>query len=90
VFCFGNQEAVKGKKAIGDYVAQFFKMIKASEHKVLNFWEGNNSIVWQGEVTYTRLDNRKVTINFVNVFYTADGLVRDYLIYIDNAPLFAP
>jgi ketosteroid isomerase-like protein len=88
VFRFGNQEPVKGKNAIRDYVAYFFSMIKGSEHKVLNFWEDDNSIVWQGQVNYTRLDNKKVTINFVNVFYMANGLVKEYLIYIDNAPLF--
>jgi hypothetical protein len=89
IFLFGNQEAVRGKQAIRDYVAEFFKMIKASEHKVLDFWEGENSIVWQGEVTYTRLDEKKVTINFVNVFYMSGDLIKDYLIYIDNSPLFA-
>lgn len=88
-FRFGNQEAVRGKQPIHDYVAQFFTMIKASEHKVLNFWEDENSIVWQGEVTYTRLDEKKVTIDFVNVFNMSGGLIKDYLIYIDNSPLFA-
>lgn len=89
VFRFGNAEPVKGKKAVRDYVAQFYTMIKASEHKVVNYWEGKNSIVWQGQVTYTRLDDKKVIINFVNVFYMSGDLIKDYLIYLDNSPLFA-
>jgi len=89
IFRFGNQPEVIGKIAARDYVAEFFKMIKGSVHKVINFWIGDKSIVWQGEVLYTRLDGKKVTINFVNIFHMRDNLIKDYLIYIDNAPLFA-
>lgn len=88
-FRFGNQQPVEGKLATRDYVAAFFKMIGGSKHKVINYWKSDNSIVWQGEVLYTRLDGKQVTVNFVNVFYMNGNLIKDYLIYIDNAPLFA-
>jgi len=89
VFRFGNQPDVTGKPAIRDYVAAFFSMIKASEQKVINYWTGNGSVVWQGEVTYTRLDDKKVTVNFTNIFYISSNLIKDYLIYMDISPLFA-
>ncbi len=89
VFRFGNQPAVQGRAAVRDYVAQFFTMIKASQHQMDCFWEKDNNVIWQGKVTYTRLDSKKVTIDFCNVFYMKDGLVDQYLIYIDNTPLFA-
>jgi ketosteroid isomerase-like protein len=88
IFRFGNQPEVKGKSATRDYVAGFFKMIGGCEHRIINFWTGKNSVVWQGEVIYTRLDGKKVTVNFVNVFYLQEELIKEYLIYIDNAPLF--
>lgn len=89
IFHFGNAEAIKGRKNIEDYVAAFFGMIKGSSHKIVNLWDDGNHIVWQGEVDYTRLDEKKVTVKFVNVFNMEGDMIRDYLIYIDNTPLFA-
>lgn len=89
IFRFGNQPDVKGKEETRNYVAAFFNMIAGSEHRIINFWKDNNSIVWQGEVIYTRLDRKKIKLNFVNIFYMRENLIKDYLIYIDNTPLFS-
>ena len=89
IFRFGNSEPVHGKQSIRNYVAEFFKMINKSEHKVINFWEKDGSVVWQGEVIYTRLDEKKVKINFTNILYMNGDFINEYLIYIDNTPLFA-
>ena len=45
--------------------------------------------VAEGLVTYTRLDGSQVKLPFVNVFDLSGDEVARYLIYIDNAPLFA-
>jgi len=89
IFRFGNQPDVKGRKAIADYVEAFFKMIKSSRHEIVNFWQSGDCIIWQGKVTYTRLDDRIVPVNFCNIFYMKGELIAQYLIYIDNTPLFA-
>lgn len=89
IFRFGNQPDIVGRKAIAGYVAHFFTMINRSEHEVINFWQNDSSVVWQGLVHYTRLDGKKVDVNFCNVFYMKHNLIKEYLIYIDNAPLFA-
>ncbi|MFA5012759.1 MAG: nuclear transport factor 2 family protein [Ignavibacteria bacterium] len=89
IFKFGNADEVKGRKKVEEYVAAFFNMIKGSQHKVVNFWEQGDSVVWQGEVLYTRLDGKQVNVNFCNIFYMKDDLIEKYLIYIDNTPLFA-
>jgi hypothetical protein len=88
-FRFGNQPVVAGRKAIEDYVAEFFKMIKASAHEIVNYWDNGTHIIWEGRVTYTRLDDKKVSVNFTNIFYMKNGLIDKYNIYIDNTPLFA-
>ncbi|MBI5403636.1 MAG: nuclear transport factor 2 family protein [Ignavibacteriae bacterium] len=88
-FRFGNQPDVIGKKEVTEYVAAFFKMIGGSEHKVVDYWKREDSVVWQGEVLYTRLDGKKVNVNFTNIFMMNGKLIKDYLIYIDNTPLFA-
>lgn len=89
VFRFGNQPAVKGRQATKEYVAAFFEMIGGSEHKIEDIFEKENSYVWQGEVLYTRKDGKKVGVKFANIFHMEGELIKDYLIYIDNAPLFA-
>ena len=88
-FRFGNQPEITGRKAIEEYVAAFFNMIGGSEHEILNFWDNGEQIIWEGRVTYTRLDDMKVKINFSNIFYMKDGLVDKYYVFIDNTPLFA-
>ena len=88
-FRFGNAPSLYGTEDIRNGVAQFFTMIKASRHELVNFWEGDNSIVWQGKVHYTRLDDKEVAIDFVNIFNMDGEKVKDYLIYIDNSPLFS-
>jgi hypothetical protein len=89
IFRFGNQPEVRGRKAVRDQVAQFFNMIQSSEHKTISFWEIDNTVTWQGRVTYTRLDSKQVPIDFCDIFYMKDGLIDRYLIYIDITPLFA-
>src|SRR5438034_4188745 len=78
VFRFGNQPEVKGRKAISDYVAAFFNMIKKSKHSIVNIWDNKDSIIWQGQVLYTRLDDKQVSVNFANIFYMKDGMITDY------------
>lgn len=89
VFRFANAEEVRGRAAIEETVAAFFNMIKACKHEVLNYWQKENSIVWEGRVTYTRMDDKIVTINFANIFYMKGELIEKYYIFIDNSPLFA-
>lgn len=88
-FRFGNAPDVVGRKAIEDYVTAYFGMISSSSHEVLNNWESEKGIVWEGRVTYTRLDGNIVPVNFTNIFYMNGDLIERYLIFIDNTPLFA-
>ncbi len=89
IFRFANAPEVKGRKAIEDFVAAFFGMIKSSKHSVISFIETGDSVVWEGQVKYTRLDEKEVTVNFCNLFYMKGELIDKYLIFIDNTPLFA-
>jgi limonene-1,2-epoxide hydrolase len=49
----------------------------------------DNTIVCEGEVTYTRHDGSKITLPFANVFEVKNELITLYRIYIDIGPLFA-
>jgi hypothetical protein len=43
----------------------------------------------EAEVTYTRLDERQVTVPVVTIYRRGDALIDDYRIFIDLAPVLA-
>jgi ketosteroid isomerase-like protein len=87
VFRYGSSEPVQGEGAIRDYVSGFLGSLKGLRHRLLETWEGDGSLVCQGEVTYTRHDGSEVTIPFTNIFRLDNGRIRDYLVYADPTPL---
>jgi len=89
-FRFANYPPAVGHAAIGAAVDGFFASIRSSRHDILNNWEPPGHLVSQGVVTYVRLDGGSVTVPFVNIFNMRGNRVQDYLIYIDNTPLYAP
>ena len=89
-FRFGSTPAVHGRANVAAYVDAFFGMIGGSKHELVRTWQGADTLVAEGLVTYTRLDLSQVTLPFVNVFDMRGDEIARYLIYIDNAPLFAP
>ena len=88
-FRFGNGPSTVGHAAIGAAVSGFFGTIARSRHELLGTWDGPDSAVAEGTVTYTRLDGSTLTLPFVDVLYFRDGKIGRYLIYIDVNPLFA-
>ncbi len=89
-FRFGNAPEATGKRAIREAVDGFFSSIKGLRHHILKTWEHPDTVICQGEVTYTRLDGGEVTIPFVNIYGMRDGRIREYLVYIDLSPLYPP
>jgi ketosteroid isomerase-like protein len=87
VFRFGSQEPVRGRQAVRDHVSGFFGAIKALRHRLGDRWEGDASLVCEGEVTYTLLDGRNVTLPFVDIFRFEGDKISDYLVYVDPAPM---
>jgi ketosteroid isomerase-like protein len=88
VFRFGNFPAVKGKEGVRDAVAQFFSSIDGLHHVIKKEHRKENSVIVEGEVTYTRKDKKKVTIPFSNIMEEQHGKFCTYLIYIDISPLY--
>jgi len=88
-FRFGNAPPISGRAEVEKAVAGFYATLKALSHRLLATWEHDDSLVVQGEVTYTRHDGSQVTLPFANIFRLRDGLIHDYMIYADVAPLYA-
>lgn len=88
-FRFGNAPLLQGTQAIGEAVDAFFASIKASQHRLLDTWLIDDAVICQGEVSYTRIDNSRLTLPFVNIFRMQGKHIEQYLIYIDVTPLYA-
>lgn len=88
-FRFGSQPAVTGKDNVREAVSGFYDSISALSHTLQKTWQGEDSLVGEGEVTYTRKDGSTITLPFANTFRLAGEKIADYRIYIDIAPLFS-
>ena len=86
-FRFGNEQTVTGKDDIRKAVEDFFSSIGGLKHRILETWVHAETVICQGEVTYTRTDNTKVTLPFVNIWRMEGDRIIEYLIYIDITPL---
>lgn len=88
-FRFGNAEPIQGREAVRAAIKQFFGMIKGISHTVIQDWEIGDTVIQQLEVTYTRQDGNDVTVPAANILRFRDGQIAEYLIYVDQAPLWA-
>jgi ketosteroid isomerase-like protein len=90
VFRYGSNAEVQGRTAIAACVDYVFTTFRASAHQLLRSWDTADCRIAQGVVTYTRLDERKVSLPFCNVLTMQDNLVSRYEIFIDPTPLMSP
>ena len=88
-FRFGSSPPVTGRDGIGASVNNFFSMFAALKHDLVRVVADDNTVVCEGEVTYTRHDGSEITLPFANVFEVKNKLITLYRIYIDIGPLFA-
>jgi ketosteroid isomerase-like protein len=89
-FRFGNEPAVHGREAAREALASFYELIADVRHDVQDEWDIDGTAIVEAEVTYTRKDGSAVTVPVVTIYRTApDGLIADYRVYADVAPVFA-
>jgi len=90
-FVFGNREPLVGREAVIAGNVAFFQLIRGLRHQLRNEWTFGADTIAETDVTYTRLDGKEVTVPAVSIWRVDDeGLIVDYRIFIDQAPLFAP
>ncbi len=90
IFRFGTSVPVVGQGVVHALVDGFWRSIAGSSHRLVKVWRDGDDLAIRGEVTYTRKDGRTVEVPFVNVFKMRADKISEYLIHIDNGPLFAP
>ncbi len=84
----GNNEPLMGRETIGKAVGDFFKLIKEMKFKVIRRWVHSDSIIVQGEVTFTRLDDSGITLPFADIYYMKEDRIQKLYSYIDINPFF--
>jgi ketosteroid isomerase-like protein len=89
VLRFANADEVVGRDAIEGAIAGFFTTIKGLSHHVLDQWDVDDTTIVQFETTYTRMDDRRVTVPAVTIYRRGAELIDDYRIYVDLSPVYA-
>jgi ketosteroid isomerase-like protein len=84
----GNADAVEGKPAFVEALQAFIASVARVRHVVTDVWSDREALIAELEVHYTRLDGAKLTLPVCNVFRLRDGLVADYRVYMDIAPVY--
>jgi ketosteroid isomerase-like protein len=89
LFRFGNAEPVTGRDAVRELLHGFLHSIQGLRHEVAAYWEIEDTVFFHGFVSYTRHDASVLRVPFANLFRLRDGLIREYLIFIDGSELYA-
>ncbi|MFH9075487.1 nuclear transport factor 2 family protein [Streptomyces alboflavus] len=87
---FGNGEPLVGREAILAANTAFMETIAALRHRIVDSWVIDDTTIAVTEVTYTRLDMREVTLPAVTIWRVReDGLIVEFRVVLDLAPLYA-
>ncbi|MFI6091142.1 nuclear transport factor 2 family protein [Streptomyces sp. NPDC051218] len=91
-FRFGNAPETVGREAVRQAVSAFYGTIAGLRHDLHDVWlvPGGGVIVVRADVTYLRHDGRTVTLPNADILRVHGSRIREWLIYIDLGPLYAP
>ena len=87
-FVFANSEPVRGREAVREAVAGFFRSIAGLSHDLHATWVHPDAAVTHGRVTYTRHDGSELAVPFAVVLGLTGDRVRDYRIFMDASRLY--
>jgi ketosteroid isomerase-like protein len=89
-FRFGNGDPVHGRAAVKEAVVGFWGLIGGLTHHTLKTWDSGDTTICQIDVEYKRLDGNVVITPNCDILVFEGDLVKNWQIYIDLAPVFAP
>ncbi|MDP9849562.1 nuclear transport factor 2 family protein [Streptosporangium lutulentum] len=86
---FGNAEPMAGREAVAAGLRAFYSTIGGLRHRIVRTWQVEADTIAETEVTYRRLDGKDVSAVAVSIWRTRDdGLISDYRIFVDLAPVY--
>ncbi len=86
---YANGEFVVGPDGVRDFTNGFYQAIKGIRHRIVGTWELDGRTFCQGECTYTRRDDRAVTLPFFSITRRNGEKVAEYQVFMDANPVFA-
>ena len=86
-FQLGNFDETRGRQAVIDANAAFFRTIAAMRHTITGLWSEGRTVICAGSVQYTRKDTSQLEIPFATVLTLDDDRIADYRVYADISPL---
>jgi limonene-1,2-epoxide hydrolase len=90
-FRFGNAQPTSTQSELLAAAGSFRGGIADLRHTILDMWEvDGGTVIATMDVYYRRLDDCELNLPCCNIFRVHDGLVVDYLIYMDVNPVIAP
>ena len=87
---FASQPEVRGKEAFLAALQASLDSVSGFRHEILHAWDVGDAVVLEMMVHYLRLDGTSISLPCCNIFRLTDGLIDDYLVYMDIAPVYAP
>ncbi len=89
-FRFANADPAIGHAAVKAGVEAFWASIGGLTHHILNRWDVGDTTIVQIDVEYQRQDGKTVVTPNADILIFEGDLVKDWQIYIDIAPVYAP
>jgi limonene-1,2-epoxide hydrolase len=85
---FASQPPVEGKEAFIDALEASLASVSGFQHEIHEAWDVGDAVVLEMTVHYRRLDGSSISLPCCNIFRFAGGLIADYRVYMDIAPVY--
>jgi limonene-1,2-epoxide hydrolase len=85
---FASQPPVEGKEAFIDAVEASLASVSGFQHQIIEAWDVGDAVVLEMTVRYRRLDGTSISLPCCNIFRYSGGLIADYRVYMDIAPVY--
>ena len=86
-FYFANNLPAQGKAAIEKMLAEFYSNLQAISHRNVGLWLGDNSAVFEAEVTFTRKDGSQIILPAASILRRRGTQVYDFRMDMDASPV---
>jgi ketosteroid isomerase-like protein len=85
----GNFDPVIGHDGIRTLAAPLVDMFTSVTHDIKNFWQVDDVVICEMDITYSRKDGKVAVIPCVDVIRFSGDKVKELLAYLDPTPAFS-
>lgn len=89
VYKVGNFDPVTGHEGIRALAAPLVDMFTSVTHDVKKFWQLDDVVICEMDITYSRKDGKVAVIPCVDVIRFSGDKVKELLAYLDPTPAFS-